>query len=60
MDINDLRGLSTLLLMAAFIGLIVWAYSKNRKKDFDEAANLPFADEAQPPENAEAHGGSSR
>ncbi|MCB1688374.1 MAG: cbb3-type cytochrome c oxidase subunit 3 [Halioglobus sp.] len=45
MDINDLRGLSTAFLMFAFIGLCFWAYSKNRKKSFDDAANLPFADE---------------
>ena len=45
MDINDLRGLSTAFLLFAFIGLCFWAYSKKRKKAFDEAANLPFADE---------------
>ena len=45
MDINDLRGLSTLFLMITFIGLCIWAYSGKRKKTFDEAANLPFADE---------------
>lgn len=45
MDINDLRGLSTLFLMIAFIGLCFWAYSSKRKKTFDEAAQLPFADE---------------
>lgn len=45
MDINDLRGLSTAFLLFAFIGLCFWAYSKKRKKSFDEAANLPFADE---------------
>ncbi|MBE9538076.1 MAG: cbb3-type cytochrome c oxidase subunit 3 [Proteobacteria bacterium] len=45
MDINDFRGLSTLFLMISFIGLCFWAYSKKRKTTFDEAANLPFADE---------------
>jgi cytochrome c oxidase cbb3-type subunit 4 len=45
MDINDLRGLSTLFLMIAFIGLCFWAYSSKRKAPFDEAANIPFADE---------------
>ena len=45
MDINDLRGLSTAFLMVAFISLCIWAYSKKRKQAFDEAANLPFADE---------------
>jgi len=45
MDINDLRGLSTLFLMISFIGLCIWAYSSKRKSNFDEAANIPFADE---------------
>ena len=45
MDINELRGLSTLFLMVAFIGLCFWAYSSKRKKTFDDAAQLPFADE---------------
>ncbi len=45
MDINDLRGLSTLFMLIAFLGLCFWAYSSTRKKTFEEAANLPFADE---------------
>lgn len=45
MDINDLRGISTAFLLFSFLGLIGWAYSRKQKKPFDEAANLPFADE---------------
>ncbi len=45
MDINTLRGLSTLLLLVAFIGLVAWVYSGRRKQSYDEAAQLPFADE---------------
>ncbi len=45
MDINDLRGISTAMLMITFLGMCFWVYSKKRKKSFDEAANLPFADE---------------
>jgi cytochrome c oxidase cbb3-type subunit 4 len=45
MDINDLRGISTLFLMVTFIGVCFWAYSSKRKKVFEDAANLPFADE---------------
>mgnify|MGYP001556703818 CR=1 FL=1 len=45
MDINTLRGLSTLLLLVGFVGLVFWAYSGRRKQAFDDAANLPFADE---------------
>ncbi|MFV8816262.1 cbb3-type cytochrome oxidase subunit 3 [Haliea sp. E17] len=45
MDINDLRGLSTALLMVGFIGMCFWAFSRKRKRSFEEAALLPFADE---------------
>ena len=44
-DINTLRGISTLLVLIAFLGLCAWAYSKRRKPEFDNAAQLPFADE---------------
>ncbi|MFD2230498.1 cbb3-type cytochrome oxidase subunit 3 [Alkalimarinus sediminis] len=45
MDINTLRGISTILVMIAFISICLWAYSSKRKKNFDDAANLPFEDE---------------
>ena len=48
MDINTLRGLGTIFAMVAFIGVVIWAYSSYKKKDFDEAAQLPFADENEP------------
>jgi len=47
MDLNDLRAWHTVVLLIAFVGIIIWAYSKRRKTSFDEAANLPFADEDQ-------------
>lgn len=45
MDINILRSIVTVLSFAAFIGIVMWALSKRNKKDFDEAAQLPFLDE---------------
>jgi len=45
MDINTVRGISTLFVMVAFLGICWWAYSARRKSRFDEAANLPFDDE---------------
>ena len=45
MDLSTLRGLSTLLLMLTFIGIVIWAWSGKRKKDFDEAARLPLDDD---------------
>ena len=46
MDINDLRSITTVLALLAFVGIVVWAYSAKRKQSFDEAANLPFTEEA--------------
>ena len=42
MDINTLRSISTVAALLVFLGIVWWAYSKNRKEDFDEAAHLPF------------------
>ncbi len=42
MDINTLRSISTVSALLVFLGIVWWAWSKNRKDDFDEAANLPF------------------
>ena len=35
----------TVILFIVFIGIIVWAYSSRRKKDFDEAARLAVDEE---------------
>lgn len=48
MDINTLRGISTIFVMLAFLSIFVWVYIIRSKKHFDEAANLPFADDEQP------------
>ncbi len=45
MDINTWRGIATVLALIAFIGVWIWAWSKKRKGAFDEAADLPFADD---------------
>ncbi|PID42094.1 MAG: CcoQ/FixQ family Cbb3-type cytochrome c oxidase assembly chaperone [Proteobacteria bacterium] len=45
MDINTVRGLSTFLVMGAFLAICWWAYGARRKKRFDEASQLPFEDE---------------
>ncbi len=45
MDINDIRGLSTLFALLAFLGVCYWAFSRKRKAKFEEAAQLPFAED---------------
>lgn len=42
MDINTLRSIFTLLLFILFIAICIWAYSKRRKQEFEDAANIPF------------------
>lgn len=45
MDLNTLQALSTVFVMIAFAGVCWWAFSPSRKKKFNDAANLPFADD---------------
>ncbi|MBX8555921.1 cbb3-type cytochrome c oxidase subunit 3 [Pseudomonas cichorii] len=47
MDIGMIRGLGTLVVMVAFIGLALWVFSPRRKAEFDDATLLPFADDPQ-------------
>lgn len=42
MDINTLRIIATVASFIVFIGIVVWAWSRRRDADFNEAANLPF------------------
>ncbi|MFP4138500.1 MAG: cbb3-type cytochrome oxidase subunit 3 [Halomonas sp.] len=63
MDSGTVSGIVTGILIVAFIGITVWAYSKRRKPDFDEAANLPFADDDERPNrdtSASPNGADSR
>ena len=45
MDINDMRSIVTVISLVTFVGILVWAWSKKNKADFEEAARLPFGDE---------------
>ena len=42
MGIDDWRTLVTVVAFICFVGIVLWAYSRRRKRDFDEAARLPF------------------
>ena len=46
MDQGIAGGIGTILAMAAFVGVVAWAYSKRRKKDFDAAARLPLEEDS--------------
>lgn len=38
-----LNGIATFLAIVVFIGIVWWAFSKQRHKDNEEAALLPFS-----------------
>jgi cytochrome c oxidase cbb3-type subunit IV len=46
MDLNDVRAAVTVASFIAFLGLVAWAWSRSRRDGFDQAARLPFDDEA--------------
>ena len=45
MDLNDLRGILTAVLLFAFVGVWIWAFSRRRKPEFDAAAGLPLEED---------------
>ena len=45
MDVNDLRSVTTLLMFAAFVGIVAWAWAGHRRARFDDAAQVPFMDD---------------
>ena len=45
MDYGTLRGFFALLILALFIIIVVWSYSKKRKASFDEVANSIFEED---------------
>jgi cytochrome c oxidase cbb3-type subunit 4 len=48
-DLNSLRAGVTVLSFFAFIGIVVWAWSRRNQADFDEAAQLPLLGDAPQP-----------
>ena len=45
MSSGMIRGLGTVVVAVAFIGLALWVFSPRRKSEFDDATMLPFADD---------------
>ena len=45
MDINIFRGISTLMALTAFVGVWIWAWSKNRDEGFSEVSRQLFDEE---------------
>lgn len=44
MSATLIHEILTALLLVVFIGIVVWAWSKRRRRDFQEAARIPLED----------------
>ena len=47
----------TIVLLLVFLGIVAWAWSARRKRDFDEAARLPLDDDPLNPDQLETPNG---
>lgn len=45
MNFGLLQGIWTIMVMVFFLGVVVWAWGKKRKKEFDDAAMIPFRED---------------
>ncbi len=45
MEYATLHSIFTVIIFVAFIALLVWLFLLKRKPDFDEQANVIFADD---------------
>lgn len=45
METLSFHSLWTVIIFISFIGIFIWAYSKRREKEFDEAANMIFTED---------------
>ena len=45
MEYSDIRGITTLFALIAFLAVVFWAWGRGRKQSFSEAANQLFNEE---------------
>ena len=57
MSMGLIHSIWTLLLVAIFIGIIAWAFSRRRKQSFDAAARMPLEDDDVPDTSGDKHHG---
>jgi cytochrome c oxidase cbb3-type subunit 4 len=44
-DFNTLRSVMTVVSVLVFVGLVMWTFTKARKHEYDEAAQLPLTED---------------
>jgi len=46
MDYSTFSSLMTVVMLVVFLGIVAWAYSSRRSAAFEEAARVPFEEDA--------------
>lgn len=46
MDYTLIQSIWTVVVMVVFLGIVVWAWSGKRRERFEDAANIPFNEDA--------------
>ena len=46
--LNTWRSLVTVLSFAGFLAIVAWTFSRRNRGSFDDAAQLPFVEDAAP------------
>lgn len=44
---DSASSVMTVVSFITFLGIVAWAYARRNQADFEQAAQLPFADEEQ-------------
>ncbi len=64
MNYSFFGSLMTVVMLAVFVGIVLWAYSDGQRAAFDAAARVPLEDDTDgpthPPSNAPQHEGYSK
>ncbi len=50
MDVSLIQSIWTVVVLVLFVGIVIWAWSGKQKERFDEAANIPFAEDDMKPD----------
>ena len=54
MDLGTFRGITTLLIMIAFIGVVIWVFRPGSTKTYEDPSGIPFRHEDKPAKRGEA------
>lgn len=45
MDITVVRSIFTVVCLCVFVGIVVWAFKRGNKSQFEEAGRLPLSED---------------